>query len=140
MLFRVELGIEGKRDQMAKFNVVQKIRRAQIAQNKRSIHGDPLTKKLKIRTQPHSVSGKRKRKLLKKSRRVWFPFFPFSSITLNNSLCIVYIFFSCDCLQEQKEAVDKGLVTMQDVEMAFAQGFSSFSRALIFFFVIFLYG
>ncbi|KAB5512320.1 hypothetical protein DKX38_029348 [Salix brachista] len=77
---------------MAKFNVVQKIRRAQIAQNKRAIHGDPLTKKLKIRTQPHSVSGKRKRKLLKKSRR------------------------------EQKEAVDKGLVTMQDVEMAFAQG------------------
>uniref|UniRef100_A0A6N2KZY4 Uncharacterized protein n=1 Tax=Salix viminalis TaxID=40686 RepID=A0A6N2KZY4_SALVM len=40
----------------------------------------------------HSVSGKRKRKLLKISRR------------------------------EQKEAVEKGLVTMQDVEMAFAQG------------------
>ncbi|KAJ6744007.1 hypothetical protein OIU79_030340 [Salix purpurea] len=77
---------------MAKFNVVQKIRRAQIAQNKRAVHGDPLTKKLKIRTQPHSVSGKRKRKLLKISRR------------------------------EQKEAVEKGLVTMQDVEMAFAQG------------------
>ncbi|KAF9661311.1 hypothetical protein SADUNF_Sadunf19G0054900 [Salix dunnii] len=77
---------------MAKFNVVQKRRRAQIAVSKRAIHGDPLTKKLKIRTQPHSVSGKRKRKLLKKSRR------------------------------EQKEAVDKGLVTMQDVEMTFAQG------------------
>ncbi|KAJ6762392.1 hypothetical protein OIU74_024988 [Salix koriyanagi] len=81
---------------MAKFNVVQKIRRAQIAQNKRAVHGDPLTKKLKIRTQPQSVSGKRKRKLLKISRR------------------------------EQKEAVEKGLVTMQDVEMAFAQGFFLF--------------
>ncbi|PNS90540.1 hypothetical protein POPTR_019G049300v4 [Populus trichocarpa] len=77
---------------MAKFNVLQKIRRAQIAESKRAIHGDPLTKKLKIRPQPHSVSGKRKRKLLKNWRR------------------------------EQKEAVDKGLVTMQDVEMTFAQG------------------
>ncbi|KAL3565217.1 hypothetical protein D5086_033263 [Populus alba] len=77
---------------MAKFNVVQKRRRAQIAESKRAIHGDPLTKKLKIKAQPHSVSGKRKRKILKNRRR------------------------------EQKEAVDKGLVTMQDVEMAFAQG------------------
>jgi hypothetical protein len=58
---------------MAKFNVLQKIRRAQIAESKRAIHGDPLTKKLKIRPQPHSVSGKRKRKLLKNWRRVCFP-------------------------------------------------------------------
>ncbi|CAK7339977.1 unnamed protein product [Dovyalis caffra] len=77
---------------MAKFNVVQKRRRAQIAETKRAIHGDALTKKLKNRTQPVSISGKRKRKLLKKWRR------------------------------EQKEAVDTGLVTMQDVEMAFAPG------------------
>ncbi|KAL9379632.1 hypothetical protein Peur_028114 [Populus x canadensis] len=77
---------------MAKSNVVQKRRRAQIAESKRAIHGDPLTKKLKNKTQPLTLSGMRKRKLLKKWRR------------------------------EQKEAVDKGLVTMQDVEMAFAPG------------------
>jgi hypothetical protein len=69
-------------DQMAKFNVVQKRRRAQIAESKRAIHGDPLTKKLKNKTQPLTLSGKRKRKLLKKWRRVCFIFF---SITFNNS-------------------------------------------------------
>ncbi|KAJ8771318.1 hypothetical protein K2173_026495 [Erythroxylum novogranatense] len=81
---------------MAKFNVVQKRRRALIAQNKRALHGDPLTGKLRNKPQPLSVSGKRKRKLLKKWRR------------------------------EQKEALEKGLVTMKDVEMAVAQGEDSF--------------
>ncbi|KAL0304550.1 UNVERIFIED_CONTAM: hypothetical protein Sradi_6323100 [Sesamum radiatum] len=75
---------------MAKFNVVQKRRRAAIADRKRHVHGDPLTGKLHQRPQPLSISGKRKRKLLKKWRR------------------------------EQKEAVEKGLITMQDVEMAVA--------------------
>ncbi|KAK4433190.1 hypothetical protein Salat_1081200 [Sesamum alatum] len=75
---------------MAKFNVVQKRRRAAIADRKRQVHGDPTTGKLHQKPQPLSISGKRKRKLLKKWRR------------------------------EQKEAVDKGLITMQDVEMAIA--------------------
>ncbi|XP_002520023.2 uncharacterized protein LOC8280229 isoform X2 [Ricinus communis] len=77
---------------MAKFNVVQKRRREQISQRKRAVHGDPLTGKLKNKKQPLSVSGKRQRKLLKKWRR------------------------------EQKEAIEKGLVTMEDVEMAAAEG------------------
>ncbi|XP_041010932.1 uncharacterized protein LOC121254823 [Juglans microcarpa x Juglans regia] len=79
---------------MAKFNVVQKKRRAQIADRKRAIHGDPVTGKLKTRPQSLSVSGKRKRKLLKKWRR------------------------------DQKEAVEKGLLNMEDVEMASAEGTS----------------
>ncbi|EEF42347.1 conserved hypothetical protein [Ricinus communis] len=81
---------------MAKFNVVQKRRREQISQRKRAVHGDPLTGKLKNKKQPLSVSGKRQRKLLKKWRR------------------------------EQKEAIEKGLVTMEDVEMAAAEGFMQF--------------
>ncbi|KAJ9179768.1 hypothetical protein P3X46_008096 [Hevea brasiliensis] len=76
---------------MAKFNVVQKRRREQVAERKRAIRGDPVTGKLKNKPQPLSASGKRKRKLLKKWRR------------------------------EQKEAIEKGLVTMQDVEMAAAE-------------------
>ncbi|KAK9272980.1 hypothetical protein L1049_003360 [Liquidambar formosana] len=79
---------------MAKFNVVQKQKRAETAERKRAIHGDPSTGKLKNRPQPLSISGKRKRKLFKKWRR------------------------------DQKEATGKGLVTMQDVEMAVAQGTS----------------
>ncbi|KDP21778.1 hypothetical protein JCGZ_00565 [Jatropha curcas] len=77
---------------MAKFNVVQKRRREQVAYRKRAIHGDPVTGKLKNKPQPLSLSGKRKRKLLKKWRR------------------------------DQKEAIEKGLVTMEDVEMAAAEG------------------
>ncbi|KAL7003803.1 hypothetical protein U1Q18_004947 [Sarracenia purpurea var. burkii] len=77
---------------MAKFNVVQKRRRAAIAERKRAIHGDPLTCKLKLKPQPLPFSGKRKRKLFKKWRR------------------------------EQKEAMEKGLVTMRDVEMAVEAG------------------
>ena len=67
---------------MAKFNVVQKRRRALIAEKKRQLHGDPLTGKLKIKDQPLSLSGKRKRKLFKKWRRVLslsFSFLVFSS-------------------------------------------------------------
>ncbi|KAH6754992.1 hypothetical protein C2S52_017797 [Perilla frutescens var. hirtella] len=75
---------------MAKFNVVQKRRRAALATQKRQLHGDPTTGKLHQKIQPQSISGKRQRKLLKKWRR------------------------------EQKEAVEKGLITMQDVEMAVA--------------------
>ncbi|KAG5039210.1 hypothetical protein JHK85_011686 [Glycine max] len=76
---------------MAKFNVVQKRRRALIAEKKRQLHGDPLTGKLKIKDQPLSLSGKRKRKLFKKWRR------------------------------DQKDALQNGLVTMEDVQMAVAE-------------------
>uniref|UniRef100_A0A7N0VMI5 Uncharacterized protein n=1 Tax=Kalanchoe fedtschenkoi TaxID=63787 RepID=A0A7N0VMI5_KALFE len=77
---------------MAKFNEVQKQRRAKLGELKRIRHGDPVTAKLKNKPQPVAVSGKRKRKLFKKWRR------------------------------DQKEAVEKGLITMQDVEMAVAEG------------------
>ncbi|KAK2419496.1 hypothetical protein P8452_49883 [Trifolium repens] len=77
---------------MAKFNVVQKRRRALVADKKRVIHGDPSTGKLKIRKQPVSLSGKRKRKLFKQWRR------------------------------EQKDALENGLVSMEDVQMAVAEG------------------
>ncbi|KAL6509191.1 hypothetical protein OROGR_022501 [Orobanche gracilis] len=85
---------------MAKFNVVQKRRRAAVAIQKRQVHGDPSSGKLHRRTQPLSISGKRKRKLLKKWRR------------------------------DQKAAVEKGLITMQDVEMAVADGDSESSQAV----------
>ncbi|XP_059304372.1 uncharacterized protein LOC132056273 isoform X1 [Lycium ferocissimum] len=75
---------------MAKFNEVQKKRRAIISESKRARHGDPNTRKLKQKAQTHSISGKRKRKLFKKWRR------------------------------DQKEAIEKGVITMQDVEMAVA--------------------
>ncbi|CAN4089394.1 unnamed protein product [Withania somnifera] len=75
---------------MAKFNEVQKKRRAIIAKSKRANHGDPNTRKLKQKLQHHSISGKRKRKLFKKWRR------------------------------DQKEAIEKGVITMEDVEMAVA--------------------
>jgi len=61
-----------KEGEMAKFNVVQKKRRAIIADRKRATRGDPRTGKLKIKPQPQSISGKRQRKLLKKWRRVCF--------------------------------------------------------------------
>ncbi|XP_047323748.1 uncharacterized protein LOC124927385 isoform X1 [Impatiens glandulifera] len=76
---------------MAKFNVVQKKRRALLSERKRAIHGDPLSGKLKVKPQPVSISGKRKRKLLKQWRR------------------------------EQKVALEKGLITIQDVEMALTE-------------------
>ncbi|KAK3229549.1 hypothetical protein Dsin_001430 [Dipteronia sinensis] len=79
---------------MAKYNVVLKRKRAAKAVRKRAAHGDPTTGKLTNKPQALSVSGKRQRKLLKKWHR------------------------------EQKEAVEKGLVTMEDVEMAASQGSS----------------
>eukprot|EP00268_Persea_americana_P057730 TRINITY_DN69331_c0_g1_i1.p1 TRINITY_DN69331_c0_g1~~TRINITY_DN69331_c0_g1_i1.p1 ORF type:complete len:128 (+),score=33.46 TRINITY_DN69331_c0_g1_i1:149-532(+) len=79
---------------MAKFNVIQKQRRAKIQELKRAIHGDPSTGKLKLKPQPLSISGKRKRKIFKKWRR------------------------------DQKDALRQGLITMQDVEMAVADGTS----------------
>ncbi|XP_038901336.1 uncharacterized protein LOC120088229 isoform X1 [Benincasa hispida] len=83
---------------MAKFNVVQKQRRALKAQMKRDAHGDPLTKKLKIKQQPTYVSSKRKRKLMKKKRR------------------------------EEKEALQMGLTNMEDVEMAVAEELKNTNR------------
>ncbi|KAK9144203.1 hypothetical protein Sjap_004106 [Stephania japonica] len=77
---------------MTKFNVLQKKRRAQIAEHKRRVHGDPNTAKLKNKPQPLSITGKRKRKLFKKWRR------------------------------EQKEALQKGVITMEDIKMAVAEG------------------
>ncbi|XP_072978796.1 uncharacterized protein [Typha angustifolia] len=79
---------------MAKYNVVQKQRRERTQERKRAVHGEPGSGKLKQRTPPVYMSGKRKRKLLKKWRR------------------------------DQKEAIEKGLVTMEDVEMAIAEGSS----------------
>ncbi|XP_068635189.1 uncharacterized protein [Aristolochia californica] len=79
---------------MAKFNVTQKQKRACIREHKRATHGDPETRKLKVKEQPTSLSGKRKRKLFKK----W--------------------------CREQKDAVQKGLISMEDVEMAVAEGTS----------------
>ncbi|CAN8305886.1 unnamed protein product [Cochlearia groenlandica] len=79
---------------MAKYNEIAKMKREAKADRKRKIHGDPLTGKLKTRTPVASVSGKRQRKLLRKWRR------------------------------EQKDMVDKGLVTIEDVEMASSQGVS----------------
>lgn len=80
---------------MAKFNVVTKQMKAKIAERKRAAHGDPKTGKLKQKPQPIAISGKRQRKLLKKRRR------------------------------DQKEAIEKGLVNMEDFEMADASQDSS---------------
>ncbi|KAI3869738.1 hypothetical protein MKW98_030919 [Papaver atlanticum] len=77
---------------MTKFNVIQKKRRAQTAERKRELFGHPLTGKLTEKPQFVPISGKRKRKLFKKWRR------------------------------DQKEALAKGLITMEDVEMAVAEG------------------
>lgn len=59
---------------MAVFNVVQKRRRAAIADRKRAVHGDPFTGKVKHKPQNTVISGKRKRKILKKWRRVCYSF------------------------------------------------------------------
>nr|XP_043617516.1 uncharacterized protein LOC122589305 [Erigeron canadensis] len=83
---------------MAVFNVVQKRRRAAIAERKRAVHGDAYTGKLKHKPQNTTISGKRKRKILKKWRR------------------------------DQKEAVEKGLITMEDIEMAVADASGASSQ------------
>ncbi|XP_044477753.1 uncharacterized protein LOC123205026 [Mangifera indica] len=89
---RVLERLQGKSSEMAKYNVVQKRKRGEKAQRKRAKYGDSKTGKLKNKLQTLSVSGKRQRKLLIKWRR------------------------------EQKEALESGLVSMQDVEMAAAEG------------------
>jgi len=61
--------------------------RAKKSELKRLAHGDAITGKLKIVPPPASLSGKRKRKLLKKWR------------------------------QDQRAAMEKGLVTMEDIQM-----------------------
>ncbi|KAH0470118.1 hypothetical protein IEQ34_001676 [Dendrobium chrysotoxum] len=79
---------------MAKFNQIQKARRGKIQDRKRAVQGDPNTRKLKQKVEPIPISGKRKRKLFKKWRR------------------------------EKKAAMEKGLVTMEDIEMEVADGTS----------------
>ncbi|KAL6634699.1 hypothetical protein ACP70R_027370 [Stipagrostis hirtigluma subsp. patula] len=54
---------------MAKYNVVQKNRREWKQDRKRRAHGEPGTGKLKQRTAPIAVSGKRKRKLERRLKR-----------------------------------------------------------------------
>ncbi|KAG5387406.1 hypothetical protein IGI04_038876 [Brassica rapa subsp. trilocularis] len=83
---------------MAKYNEIAKKKREAKADRKRAIHGDPLTNKLKTRAPVVAVSGKRQKKLLRKWRR------------------------------EQKEMVEKGLVSMEDVEMASADAGSEDSK------------
>lgn len=83
--------------EMAKFNEVQKRRRAALAQQKRAIHGDPVTSKLKQKPQPLSISGKRKRKLFKKWRRVLF-FFSLSSLPLDLYMYIHIHIHICMCI------------------------------------------
>uniref|UniRef100_A0A0E0CN12 Uncharacterized protein n=1 Tax=Oryza meridionalis TaxID=40149 RepID=A0A0E0CN12_9ORYZ len=85
---------------MAKFNVVQKNRREWKQDRKRQAHGDPKTGKLKQRTAPVSVSGKRQRKLLRRLSR------------------------------EQKEAVMAKALgnNMGDVEMVSAEGSSEAAK------------
>ena len=102
---------------MAKFNVVQKQRRALIAEKKRQLHGDPSTAKLKIREQPHSISGKRKRKLFKKWRRVLHSL-SVSILHVTHPILTICFF----TLQEQKDAIQNGLISMEDVQMAVAEG------------------
>ena len=59
-----------RRHAMAKFNVVQKNKRQWKQDRKRAAHGEPGTGKLKQRTAPVSMSGKRKRKLERRLNRV----------------------------------------------------------------------
>lgn len=76
---------------MAKMNAPlrnkQRELRAKKAEFKRMVYGDADTGKLKTVPPPASLSGKRKRKLLKKWRR------------------------------DQKAAMEKGLLTMEDIQM-----------------------
>ncbi|RWW58717.1 hypothetical protein BHE74_00034393, partial [Ensete ventricosum] len=65
---------------------------AKVQERKWTVHGEPYTSKLTVQSPPVSISGKRKQKLFSKWSR------------------------------GQKEVPEKGLVTMQDVEMAVAEG------------------
>uniref|UniRef100_A0A453P1I3 Uncharacterized protein n=1 Tax=Aegilops tauschii subsp. strangulata TaxID=200361 RepID=A0A453P1I3_AEGTS len=55
---------------MAKYNVVQKSKRESSHDRKRRAHGDPNSGKLKHHNAPIAISGKRKRKLLRRLNRV----------------------------------------------------------------------
>lgn len=103
---------------MAKYNVVQKSKRESSHDRKRRAHGDPNSGKLKHHNAPIAISGKRKRKLLRRLNRVgsipfrlpsyWFPW------RLSDA-CLV---------QDQKEAaMVKALENnMGDVDMVSAEG------------------
>ncbi|CAM0945340.1 unnamed protein product [Alopecurus aequalis] len=54
---------------MAKYNVVTKNKREFNQDRKRRAHGDPNSGKLKNRNAPIAISGKRKRKLLRRLNR-----------------------------------------------------------------------
>uniref|UniRef100_A0A453P0Y6 Uncharacterized protein n=1 Tax=Aegilops tauschii subsp. strangulata TaxID=200361 RepID=A0A453P0Y6_AEGTS len=54
---------------MAKYNVVQKSKRESSHDRKRRAHGDPNSGKLKHHNAPIAISGKRKRKLLRRLNR-----------------------------------------------------------------------
>ncbi|KAM3226711.1 hypothetical protein ACQJBY_059000 [Aegilops geniculata] len=54
---------------MAKYNVVQKSKRESSHDRKRRAHGDPNSGKLKHHNAPIAISGKRKRKLLRRLHR-----------------------------------------------------------------------
>ncbi|KAL5665818.1 hypothetical protein ACJX0J_025926, partial [Zea mays] len=58
-----------RRHAMAKYNVVQKNKRQCNQDRKRAAHGEPGTGKLKQRTAPVSMSGKRKKKLERRLNR-----------------------------------------------------------------------
>ncbi|GLJ39012.1 hypothetical protein SUGI_0795310 [Cryptomeria japonica] len=76
---------------MAKFNApvrnYRQEQRSKKSQRKRQRAGDPSTYKLKLAPPPSSLSGKQKKKLLKKWRL------------------------------EQKKALENGLVSMEDIQM-----------------------
>jgi hypothetical protein len=111
---------------MAKYNVVLKNRREWNQNRKRQAHGEPGTGKLKQRTAPVSMSGKRKRKLQRRQNRVRLRiFFSVRSLGLDwcdgsASLIIIWCFLA---LQEQKETTMlKALENMGDVDMVSAEG------------------
>jgi hypothetical protein len=93
---------------MAKFNVVQKKKRAQSQERKRRIHGDPVSGKLKLKEQPVSISGKRKRKLLKKWRRVRPDPTPPHPTRFNSSLCYVLIYLFVNCVMKLIAGPERG--------------------------------
>ncbi|XP_078438400.1 uncharacterized protein LOC144708831 [Wolffia australiana] len=80
---------------MAKYNVVKKAKKAENQDKKRALRGQSGTGRLKHKQENNiPVSGKRKRKLLKKWR------------------------------QDQKAAIQSGLIDMEDVVMSVAEGTS----------------
>ncbi|KAJ8456060.1 hypothetical protein OPV22_034803 [Ensete ventricosum] len=74
---------------------------AKVQERKWTVHGEPYTSKLTVQSPPVSISGKRKQKL-------------FMQLVVKSSHLVN--------ARGQKEVPEKGLVTMQDVEMAVAEG------------------